>query len=169
MKKKESLSCVLVGRARGGEKMPFNSWNWYRAVGTGNDHKCWIGDNPQVQIYLYDILTWETLVCVQIEDGRDGGNVGFDDENRGQYEVEITWIIRDDKCGPDKGWVPTYDDEDKAELLPGGGGDVDHGEDQVEEGEGGEEETLEEDREGAGETQSSGVYYYYFPFSLNGF
>ena len=60
--------------------------------------------------------------------------------------------------------MPTYDDEDKAELLPGGGGDVDHGEDQVEEGDGGEEETLEEDREGAGETPSSGVYYFIFTF-----
>ena len=46
--------------------------------------------------------------------------------------------------------MPTYDDEDQAELLPGRGGDVDHGEDQVEEGHGGEEETLEEDREGVG-------------------
>ena len=58
--------------------------------------------------------------------------------------------------------MPTYDDEDKAELLPGGGGDVDHGEDPLEEGHGGEEETLEEDRERAGETQSSGVYNFFF-------
>ena len=66
--------------------------------------------------------------------------------------------------------MPTYDDEDKAELLPGGGGDVDHGEDQVEEGDGGEEETLEEDREGAGETPSSGVYYlFYFAVTLQSF
>ena len=28
--------------------MPINNWNWYRAVGTGGDHKGWIGDNPQV-------------------------------------------------------------------------------------------------------------------------
>lgn len=49
--------------------MPVNAWNWYRSVSTGTDHKAWSGDNPQ------------------IEDGRDGGNVGFDDENRGQYEV----------------------------------------------------------------------------------
>ena len=39
----------LTSRRKRREKMPFNSWNWYRAVGTGNDHKCWIGDNPQVQ------------------------------------------------------------------------------------------------------------------------
>ena len=62
--------------------------------------------------------------------------------------------------------MPTYDDEDQAELLPGGGGDVDHGEDPVEEGDGGEEETLEEDREGAGETQSSGVYNFFFSSPL---
>ena len=66
--------------------------------------------------------------------------------------------------------MPTYDDEDKAELLPGGGGDVDHGEDQVEEGDGGEEETLEEDRERAGETQSSGVYnLFYFEVTFYSF
>lgn len=29
--------------------MPINNWNWYRAVGTGGDHKAWIGDNPQVR------------------------------------------------------------------------------------------------------------------------
>ena len=29
-------------------KMPVNQWNWYRAVGTGNDHKTWLADNPQV-------------------------------------------------------------------------------------------------------------------------
>ena len=68
---------------------------------------------------------------------------------------------RDDEWCDDEGWVPAYDDEDQAELLQGGGGDVDHGEDQVAEGDGGADQTLEEDREGAGETQSSGVYYYF--------
>ena len=29
--------------------MPINNWNWYRAVGTGNDHKTWLGENPQVE------------------------------------------------------------------------------------------------------------------------
>ena len=28
--------------------MPINNWNWYRAVGTGGDHKGWLSDNPQV-------------------------------------------------------------------------------------------------------------------------
>ena len=30
---------------------------------------------------------------VKIEDGRDGGNVGFDDENRGQYEDECQHMM----------------------------------------------------------------------------
>ena len=30
--------------------MPLNNWNWYRAVGTGGDHKGWCADNPQVII-----------------------------------------------------------------------------------------------------------------------
>ena len=50
--------------------MPFNSWNWYRAVGTGNDHKCWIGDNPQVTdvshqftpLYLIEELLHTTTI-----------------------------------------------------------------------------------------------------------
>ena len=33
-------------------KMPLNNWNWYRAVGTGGDHKAWSGDNPQVTIFF---------------------------------------------------------------------------------------------------------------------
>ena len=28
--------------------MPIHSWNWFRAVGVGNDLKSWYGDNPQV-------------------------------------------------------------------------------------------------------------------------
>ena len=30
--------------------MPIHSWNWFRAVGVGNDLKSWYGDNPQVII-----------------------------------------------------------------------------------------------------------------------
>ena len=30
--------------------MPINQWNWYRAVGTGNDHKTWLSDNREVDI-----------------------------------------------------------------------------------------------------------------------
>ena len=66
--------------------------------------------------------------------------------------------------------MPAHDDEDKAQLLPGRGGDAHHGEDQVEEGDRGAEETLEEDREGAGETQSSGVYnLFYFEVTFYSF
>ena len=31
--------------------MPINNWNWYRAVGTGGDHKGWLSDNPQVLVF----------------------------------------------------------------------------------------------------------------------
>ena len=55
--------------------MPINNWNWYRAVGTGGDHKGWLGDNPQV------------------EDGRDGGNIGFEDGDRGQFEDECQHMM----------------------------------------------------------------------------
>ena len=52
-----------------------NNWNWYRAVGTGGDHKAWQGDNPQV------------------DDGRDGGNVGFEDGDRSQFEDECQHMM----------------------------------------------------------------------------
>ena len=56
--------------------MPIHSWNWFRAVGVGNDLKSWYGDNPQV------------------EDGREGGNVDFDDDVSGQYEDEVNFMMR---------------------------------------------------------------------------
>ena len=28
--------------------MPVNMWNFFRAVGTGSDHKSWLSENPQV-------------------------------------------------------------------------------------------------------------------------
>ena len=42
--------------------MPVNQWNWYRAVGTGNDHKNWLGDNPQVKVYLSSIFFIHDIV-----------------------------------------------------------------------------------------------------------
>ena len=33
--------------------MPIHSWNWFRAVGVGNDLKSWYGDNPQVSQNFY--------------------------------------------------------------------------------------------------------------------
>lgn len=71
--------------------MPINNWNWYRAVGTGGDHKGWIGDNPQVM--RIDKIDKMRLCLDKIEDGRDGGNIGFDDENRGQYEDECQHMM----------------------------------------------------------------------------
>jgi len=55
--------------------MPINNWNWYRTLNTGNDHKGWLEDNPQ------------------IEDGRDGGNIGFEDDDRNQYEDECSHMM----------------------------------------------------------------------------
>ena len=57
-------------------RMPIHSWNWFRAVGVGNDLKSWYGDNPQV------------------EDGREGGNQEFDDDVSGQYEDEVNFMMR---------------------------------------------------------------------------
>jgi len=57
-------------------KMPVHAWNWFRAVGVGNDLKSWYGDNPQV------------------EDGREGGNQEFDDDVSGQYEDEVNFMMR---------------------------------------------------------------------------
>ena len=51
--------------------MPIHTWNWFRAVGVGNDLKSWYGDNPQV------------------EDGREGGNQEFEDGISDQYEDEV--------------------------------------------------------------------------------
>ena len=56
--------------------MPVHAWNWFRAVGGGNDLKSWYGDNPQV------------------EDGREGGNQEFDDDVSGQYEDEVNFMMR---------------------------------------------------------------------------
>ena len=56
--------------------MPVHAWNWFRAVGVGNDLKSWYGDNPQV------------------EDGREGGNQEFDDDVSGQYEDEVNFMMR---------------------------------------------------------------------------
>ena len=53
-----------------------HAWNWFRAVGVGNDLKSWYGDNPQV------------------EDGREGGNQEFDDDVSGQYEDEVNFMMR---------------------------------------------------------------------------
>ena len=42
--------------------MPIHSWNWFRAVGVGNDLKSWYGDNPQVDkdisIHYQDYCSW---------------------------------------------------------------------------------------------------------------
>ena len=57
-------------------KMPIHAWNFYRAVGTGADLKCWNEDNPQV------------------EEGRDGGNPEFEDGVSDQYEDEIAHMMR---------------------------------------------------------------------------
>ena len=56
--------------------MPVHAWNWFRAVGVGNDLKSWYGDSPQV------------------EDGREGGNQEFDDDVSGQYEDEVNFMMR---------------------------------------------------------------------------
>lgn len=56
--------------------MPINTWNFFRSVSAGTDLKTWNADNPQV------------------EDGRDGGNVGFDDDEIGQYEDEVNHMMR---------------------------------------------------------------------------
>ena len=36
--------------------MPVNTWNFYRAVSVGSDHKSWLSQNPQVcanvKVYL---------------------------------------------------------------------------------------------------------------------
>jgi len=56
--------------------MPINTWNFFRSVSAGTDLKTWNEDNPQV------------------EDGRDGGNVGFDDDESGQYEDEVNHMMR---------------------------------------------------------------------------
>ena len=69
--------------------MPLNQWNWYRAVGTGNDHKTWLADNPQVSSLSNSTLTRYS----QVEDGRDGGNIGFDDDDRGQFEDECSHMM----------------------------------------------------------------------------
>ena len=52
--------------------------------------------------------------------------------------------------------MSTHDDPDQAELLPGRGGDVDHGATEVEEGGRGPEEEVEEDREGVEQAESPG-------------
>ena len=57
--------------------------------------------------------------------------------------------------------MPAHDDEDQAELLQSGGGDVDHGEDQVAEGGRAAEEAVEEDGERDKEAESSGDSYYF--------
>ena len=56
--------------------MPIHEWNFFRAVGTGADLKCWNEDNPQV------------------EDGRDGGNPEFEDGVSDQYEDEVAHMMR---------------------------------------------------------------------------
>eukprot|EP00092_Neocalanus_flemingeri_P000164 GFUD01000175.1.p1 GENE.GFUD01000175.1~~GFUD01000175.1.p1 ORF type:complete len:249 (+),score=60.36 GFUD01000175.1:56-802(+) len=56
--------------------MPVNMWNFFRAVGTGSDQKTWLSDNPQV------------------EDGRIGGNVEFDQDVRDQYTDEVNHMMR---------------------------------------------------------------------------
>jgi len=56
--------------------MPVHMWNFFRAVGTGADLKCWNEDNPQV------------------EDGREGGNQEFEDGVSDQYEDEVSHMMR---------------------------------------------------------------------------
>ena len=55
--------------------MPIHTWNWFRAVGVGNDLKSWYGDTPQV------------------EDGREGGNQEFEDGISDQYEDEVRQCV----------------------------------------------------------------------------
>ena len=56
--------------------MPVNTWNFYRAVSVGSDHKSWLEQNPQV------------------EDGRIGGNQPFDQEVTDQYQYEVNHMMR---------------------------------------------------------------------------
>ena len=47
-----TLEQLTISLPRVSLRMPLNNWNWYRAVGTGTDHKAWCGDNPQVSFLL---------------------------------------------------------------------------------------------------------------------
>ena len=76
--------------------MPVHMWNFFRAVGVGSDLKVWNEDNPQVtskttccpnHIHLFYIL-------IQVEDDREGGNSEFDDDVSGQYEDEVSAMMR---------------------------------------------------------------------------
>ena len=73
--------------------MPIHAWNFFRAVGTGADLKCWNEDNPQVRI-KDDRVILTKLPTVQVEDGRDGGNPEFEDGVSDQYEDEIAHMMR---------------------------------------------------------------------------
>ena len=45
--------------------MPVNTWNFYRAVSVGSDHKSWLSQNPQVcaNVKVYLTIRANNFLC----------------------------------------------------------------------------------------------------------
>ena len=45
--------------------MPVNTWNFYRAVSVGSDHKSWLSQNPQVcaNVKVYLTIRAKNFLC----------------------------------------------------------------------------------------------------------
>ena len=45
--------------------MPVNTWNFYRAVSVGSDHKSWLSQNPQVcaNVKVYLTIKAKNFLC----------------------------------------------------------------------------------------------------------
>ena len=84
--------------------MPVNTWNFYRAVSVGSDHKSWLSQNPQVVsmlrlrfiyllcLYICYLTIKAKKLSLQVEDGRIGGNQEFESDVTDQYQYEVESI-----------------------------------------------------------------------------
>lgn len=98
-------------------------------------------------------------VIFQIDDGRDGGNVGFGDDDRGQYENECQHALTRIKMNYYRWAVIGRDNIRHCPLIgrsQGRGRDADSGAAPLETGGGLQEEAVEDQGEGASEAEGSG-------------